>query len=113
MSRRLFGAGLLILVVAFASISDLSAGPFRRRRQRPCPPPPCPASSPAPQADTSPPRRADWICFGGGPTRNMVNIGNTGLAAKWDVRPVAEGGDLLWKAELGNRAYAGPVIAGG
>src|SRR5436190_15153953 len=96
MSRRLFGAGLLILVVAFASIPELSAGPFGRR-PRPCPPAPCPAAvavnSQPPLADNAPPRRADWVCFGGGPSRNMVNLGNSRIASKFDVRPVAEGGD--------------------
>src|ERR1043166_4490696 len=73
MSRRLFGAGLLILVGAPANIPDLSAAPFGRR-PRPCSPPPCPvANPPPPQANNSPPRRADWVCFGGGPSRNMVN----------------------------------------
>jgi outer membrane protein assembly factor BamB len=64
-----------------------------------------------PERDPNPSR--NWPTFGGGPSRNMVNLGNTGIASKFDVRPIAEGGDLLWKAELGSRAYAGPVISGG
>jgi outer membrane protein assembly factor BamB len=43
----------------------------------------------------------------------MVNLVDTHIAASWDLRPIADSGDLLWKAELGSRAYAGPVVSAG
>src|SRR5262249_54418887 len=60
-----------------------------------------------------PPQPAEWPCFGGSASRNMVNVVDIGLPEKWDLRLTKDGGDLLWKAKLGNRAFAGPVIAGG
>jgi outer membrane protein assembly factor BamB len=47
--------------------------------------------------------------FGGSPDRNMVSLTEKGLTDK----PDPEGEGLKWKAELGSRAYGGPVIAGG
>ena len=47
--------------------------------------------------------------FGGTPSRNMVNLIDKGVSEKIDP----EGGALLWKAEVGDRSYGGPVIAGG
>ena len=47
--------------------------------------------------------------FGGDSTRNMVNLTDKGLPAE----PKPDGPDLLWKADLGSRAYGGPVVAGG
>ena len=47
--------------------------------------------------------------LGGGPSRNAV-LAATALPAAFDV----ESGDgVLWQAEVGTEAYAGPVVAGG
>ena len=47
--------------------------------------------------------------FGGGPTRNMVNLAAKGVCD--DPDPAGDG--LAWKAELGSRAYGGPTIHDG
>jgi outer membrane protein assembly factor BamB len=53
-----------------------------------------------------------WVMFGGSPSRNMVNPHVKGLPTKWSV----DEGDVqnvLWSADLGSKAYGGPVISGG
>ncbi len=52
----------------------------------------------------------DWTMFGGTPARNMVNLTAKNLPVEWDVD---DGKNVLWTADLGSRAYGGPVIAGG
>jgi outer membrane protein assembly factor BamB len=73
---------------------------------------PVPKGQPGPSA---------WPMFGGTPARNMVNLReklekfpvegpdweNKEAVKKWEAEWV------LWKGELGTRAYAGPVVAGG
>jgi outer membrane protein assembly factor BamB len=62
------------------------------------------------KVDTLPPDA--WPTFGGTPARNMVNPLDKGLPAEWSV----EAGKLQhvkWVAELGGKAYGGPVISGG
>src|SRR5947209_3419988 len=49
--------------------------------------------------------------FGGTPQRNMVNAGATGLPVTWSVEEGSK--DVKWSADLGSKAYGGPVIAGG
>src|SRR5436190_2886973 len=45
--------------------------------------------------------------FGGTPDRNMVNLKDKNIPDKFE----AEGKDvLLWKADLGSKAYGGPVV---
>lgn len=51
----------------------------------------------------------DHIMFGGTTERNMVAPNAQGIVEK----PDPEGPDLLWRAELGSRAYGGPIIANG
>jgi outer membrane protein assembly factor BamB len=65
----------------------------------------------APSAEDNPPPHT-WPTFGGTPARNMVNRREKNLPVDWAV----EGGKLRhvrWVAELGTRAYGGPVVAGG
>jgi outer membrane protein assembly factor BamB len=50
----------------------------------------------------------DHTMFGGTPARNMVNMTDKGIPEKVDPE-----GDVLWKAELGSRAYGGPIIGNG
>ena len=59
--------------------------------------------------------KSDHTCFGGDPSRNMVNLIDKGIPF-----PLGEGEEnklneklVKWKADLGSRAYGGPIIAGG
>jgi outer membrane protein assembly factor BamB len=54
--------------------------------------------------------KSDLSSFGGGPSRNMVNLLDKGLPDKPDPNDVKI---LKWKADLGSRAYGGPIIASG
>ena len=63
------------------------------------------ADAPKPTAGKS-----DAPTFGSGPARNMANLIDTGIPDKPDPK---EEGLLKWKADLGSRAYGGPVIANG
>src|ERR1700730_7183073 len=51
-----------------------------------------------------------WPMFGGTVQRNMVNTVEKNVPTAWDVR---SGKNIKWVAELGSKAYGGPVIAGG
>ena len=51
-----------------------------------------------------------WPLFGGTIHRNMVNPVETNMPTEWDVE---KGKNIKWVAELGSKAYGGPVIAGG
>jgi outer membrane protein assembly factor BamB len=53
----------------------------------------------------------DWPMFGGTPERNMVNLAARNIPTQWKVEKPAQ--NVRWSAQLGDRAYAGPVIAGG
>jgi outer membrane protein assembly factor BamB len=54
----------------------------------------------------------DWPMFGGGPSRNMVNLAERGLPADWCVE---EGKirNVKWVAELGGKTFSTPVVAEG
>jgi outer membrane protein assembly factor BamB len=47
--------------------------------------------------------------FGHDRTRNMVNLAAKNIPEK----PEPDGGNMLWKADLGSRAYGGPTVANG
>jgi outer membrane protein assembly factor BamB len=51
---------------------------------------------------------SDHTMFGGAPSRNMVNKIDTGVPDKPDLEK-----GVLWKADLGSKAYGGPIVAGG
>lgn len=51
-----------------------------------------------------------WPMFGGSVQRNMVNTVEKDLPISWDVRT---GKNIKWVADLGSKAYGGPVISGG
>lgn len=53
-----------------------------------------------------------WPMFGGTPQRNMVNLVETNIPPDWELDKGKEK-NLKWVAQLGNKTYAGPVIAGG
>ena len=52
----------------------------------------------------------DWIMYGGTPARNMVNTTAKKLPAEWDVDAKK---NIKWVANLGSKAYGGPIVAGG
>jgi outer membrane protein assembly factor BamB len=61
-----------------------------------------------------PKQAAGWPMFGGAPSRNMVNLGETGLPVEWQVADEDEPRkNVKWVAELGGKVYGGPVISGG
>lgn len=54
----------------------------------------------------------DWVMYGGTPSRNMANTSAKGLAVEWDT-DAKKAVNIKWVAELGSKAYGGPVVAGG
>jgi outer membrane protein assembly factor BamB len=52
----------------------------------------------------------NWVMFGGNIDRNFVNTKVKGLPAEWDV---GDKKNILWVADLGSKAYGGPIVAGG
>lgn len=61
-----------------------------------------------PKLTLPPVGKSDLVTFGGGPSRNMVNLIDKGLTLPFNMEK-----DLKWKAALGSRAYGGPSIARG
>ncbi len=53
---------------------------------------------------------ADWPCWGGKPSRNMINTVETGMPTEWDVD---SGKNVKWQAKLGSQSYGNPVVANG
>jgi outer membrane protein assembly factor BamB len=51
--------------------------------------------------------KTDHIMFGGTPDRNMVNLIDKDIPGTFKIE------DAKWKATLGSRSYAGPIIANG
>jgi outer membrane protein assembly factor BamB len=52
----------------------------------------------------------DWPLFGGTVQRNMVNTVEKNVPTDWDVKAKK---NIKWVADLGSKAYGGPIIAGG
>src|SRR5262245_1937542 len=66
------------------------------------------------QAGGGGPAMGDWVMYGGTPARNMVNATVKKLPQEWDVDPKAPGYKFIrWEADLGSKAYGGPIVAGG
>lgn len=51
-----------------------------------------------------------WHMYGGSPARNMVNTTAKGLPVQWDIE---EKEHVKWSADLGSKAYGGPVVHDG
>jgi outer membrane protein assembly factor BamB len=51
-----------------------------------------------------------WPLYGGTVQRNMVNTVERNIPSDWDID---QGKNIKWSAQLGSRAYGGPVVAGG
>src|SRR5437764_714728 len=52
--------------------------------------------------------KQNWIMYGGSPARNMVNAEVKGLPAEF-----GPDNGVKWAADLGSKAYGGPIVAGG
>src|SRR5262245_51361925 len=55
-------------------------------------------------------KAGDWTMFGGTPSRNFINPVAKGIPTDWDFEKKE---NILWVADLGSKAYGGPVVAGG
>jgi outer membrane protein assembly factor BamB len=74
-----------------------------------------PAKADTPKADSPKGGKSDLTCFGGDPSRNMVNLTDKGIPHALGEGEEAKLNEKLlkWKADLGSRAYGGPIIANG
>lgn len=52
----------------------------------------------------------DWTMYGGTPSRNLVNSVGKNIPAEWDP---SKKDNVLWVADLGSKAYGGPIVANG
>src|SRR5437764_65091 len=68
-----------------------------------------PAGRPAPVV---PAGRRDWLTFGGGPGRNMVNLVERNLPTDWGLEP-GRRHNVKWVAKTGSRTYGALAVAGG
>src|SRR5688500_18313740 len=55
---------------------------------------------------------SDAPMFGGSPSRNMVNLVDKNIPTTWNIEEGKQK-NIKWVANLGSRAYGGPVVAGG
>jgi outer membrane protein assembly factor BamB len=94
--KRWLAGGLAVLVVgAVVALSGLLNGPAA----------PGAVGAGAPKGGA-----LNWTMFGGDATRNMVNTKAKGIASEWDTDA---GVNIKWSADLGSKAYGGPIVAGG
>jgi outer membrane protein assembly factor BamB len=56
-------------------------------------------------------RRA-WTMYGGSVSRDLVNLVEKDIPDKWSVAKGKEE-NVKWSAQLGSKAYGGPIVAGG
>jgi outer membrane protein assembly factor BamB len=56
--------------------------------------------------------KGTWPMFGGSLNRNMVNTSETNVPTEWSVEEGSQK-NIKWVAELGSKAYGGPVVASG
>jgi len=54
----------------------------------------------------------DWPIYGGSPARNMVSLNAKDIPAEW-ITDEGETENIKWTADLGSKAYGGPIIANG
>jgi outer membrane protein assembly factor BamB len=54
----------------------------------------------------------EWPLFGGSLSRNLVNTVDRNIPQDFDVAK-GKAGNIKWLAQLGSKAYGGPVISGG
>src|SRR5262245_37436276 len=53
----------------------------------------------------------DHVMFGGTVSRNMINTTAKNLPVEWSIEEGSK--DIKWAADLGSKAYGGPIVAGG
>src|SRR5438552_2627628 len=61
-------------------------------------------------------KAAPWPMFGGHVSRNMVNTVDRNVPVEWEIGNAAKkikSKNILWSADLGSKAYGGPVIGDG
>jgi len=104
LSAGAFAAVLLIASCNRSSPPAPTAPPAPARTPTPAPPAPVAGGKEAAAVADG------WTMFGGSPARNMVNLTVKNLPVEWNVE---DGTNMLWKADLGSRAYGGPVVTGG
>src|SRR5438105_15472187 len=54
----------------------------------------------------------EWPMWAGSLSRNMVNTMEHDIATDWSVQEGAQK-NIKWVADLGSKAYGGPIIGGG
>jgi outer membrane protein assembly factor BamB len=71
------------------------------------------SSSPSPSAKADADKgeaRHSWPLYGGSLSRDLVNVVEKDIPTTWDV----DGGkNIKWSVDLGDKAYGGPIVAGG
>ena len=100
--KRLLAAGLTVLLVGAPIAYWLTRG-----GEVPNPIESAPLGAQGPKANP-----LDWHMYGGTPARNMANTLAKDLPKEWDTdakKPV----NIKWIADLGSKAYGGPIIANG
>jgi outer membrane protein assembly factor BamB len=70
------------------------------------------APAPADVAKDEDAKKHAWPLFGGTQNRDMVNTVDKDIPTEWKVQEDAQK-KVKWSADLGSKAYGGPVIAGG
>src|SRR5882757_4699279 len=93
------GISALLTAVVFVLLIGLFVRPVQTRD-------PGPASRTTGDAG----KGESWDMFGGTLQRNMVNTFEKNVPTEWDVESKK---NIKWSAELGSKAYGGPVIHGG
>lgn len=99
MMRVLRPLPLAVLFVLAGAVVATHSGPPSVAADPPAAPPKAGATG-----------KEDAPMFGGTISRNMVNLTAKGIPGKFEAE---DKGVLLWKADLGSRAYGGPTVAGG
>ncbi len=55
--------------------------------------------------------RRNWPLFGGSVSRDLVNLAEKDMPTQWQVGKKEK--NIKWSVRLGNKAYGGPIVAGG
>ncbi|QDU20010.1 outer membrane protein assembly factor BamB family protein [Urbifossiella limnaea] len=95
---------LLLGVILTAVVVGAGAALLSRSDAQP------PGADPKAAPKATNPGPNDHTMFGGTPDRNMVNLVAKAVPEKFNLDSPA---DVLWKIDLGSKAYGGPVVAGG
>lgn len=115
LTRRLLGAAAsVVLLAAVVAVFVVTNPPSAVAEEPAKPKAPAPADPKAapPGGETGKENgkgKEPLPMFGGGADRNMANLAAKGIPDE----PDPKGANLLWKADLGSRAYGGPTISGG